>query len=30
MMDGFGGSWMMGIGLLFWLVIIGGVVALVV
>ena len=30
MMDGFGGSWMMGIGLVFWLLIIAGIVVLVV
>ena len=30
MMNGFGGSWMMGAGLLFWLLIIAGVIVLVV
>jgi putative membrane protein len=30
MMNGFGGSWMMGIGLLWWLLVIAGVVALIV
>jgi putative membrane protein len=30
MMNGFGGSWMMGIGLLWWLLVIAGVVVLVV